>query len=72
MPASGLPLVYRVHALRRMAERAIRDEQVQHVISAGKVIEDYPQDRPYPSRLLLGWVEGRPIHVVVAAAEHAI
>jgi len=72
LPDSGLPLVYRVHALRRMAERAIREEDVAHVVSAGKEIENYPQDQPYPSRLLLGWVEGRPIHVVASTAEHEI
>jgi hypothetical protein len=32
----------------------------------------YPDDKPYPSRLLLGWVESRPIHVVTATAEHEI
>ncbi len=31
-----------------------------------QVVEDYPDDKPYPSRLLLGWREGRPLHVVVA------
>jgi len=29
------------------------------------VIADYPDDTPYPSRLILGLVEGQPIHVVV-------
>lgn len=29
-------------------------------------MEDYPDDTPYPSRLVLGWSDGRPIHVVVA------
>jgi len=23
-------------------------------------------DKPYPSRLVLGWIHGRPLHVVVA------
>ena len=55
-----------------MDERAIQEEDVAHVISSGKVIENYPQDQPYPSRLLLGWAEGRPIHVVAATAEHEI
>ncbi len=27
---------------------------------------DYPDDRPYPSRLILGFVGERPIHVVSA------
>jgi len=65
-------LMYRVHALQRMVERGIREEDVARVISAGKEIESYPQDQPYPSRLLLGWVERRPIHVVAATAEHEI
>jgi len=65
-------LVYRVHAVRRMAERGIREEDVVRVLAEGKEIESYPDDRPYPSRLLLGWMGGRPIHVVAASAERAI
>jgi len=29
-------------------------------------VEDYPDDIPHPSRLVLGWSGARPIHVVVA------
>ena len=65
-------LLYRVHALQRMVERGIREEDVARVISEGKEIESYPQDQPYPSRLMLGFIEGRPIHVVAATAEHEI
>jgi hypothetical protein len=35
----------------------------------GKIIEAYPDDRPYPSFLALGFEEGepdRPVHVVYA------
>ena len=35
---------------------------VQH----GETIEDYPDDIPYPSRLILGWYEQQPLHVVAA------
>lgn len=56
-------LLYRVHAVQRMAERGIREEDVDRVIAEGKEMESYPDDKPYPSRLLLGWVERRPIHV---------
>lgn len=27
---------------------------------------NYPEEQPYPSRLVLGYVNDRPIHVVVA------
>lgn len=64
--------MYRVHAVQRMAERGIREEDVARVIAEGKEIESYPDDKPYPSRLLLGWLERRPIHVVTAMAEDAI
>jgi hypothetical protein len=72
LPDSAFPLVYRVHALHRMVERDIREEDVAQVVVHGKVIEDYPDDKPYPSRLLLGWVNSRPIHVVSATSEHEI
>ena len=45
-------------------------EEVHTVIQTGETIEDYPNDFPYPSRLLLGWRGLRPIHVVVADNAH--
>lgn len=59
-------LVFRVHALRRMSTRAISEADVRDILENGEQIEDYPQGEPYPSRLVLGWVESRPVHVVVA------
>ncbi len=59
-------LVFRVHALRRMFEREIPVEDVRTVVENGDTIERYPDDVPYPSRLVLGWRESRPLHVVVA------
>jgi hypothetical protein len=55
-----------------MAERDIREEDVADIVARGKVIETYPEDRPHPSRLSLGWADTRPIHVVSAATEHEI
>jgi hypothetical protein len=62
----GHRLVYRVHAIERMVERGINDDDVRQVLDRGKEIESYPADYPYPSRLLLGWSGSRAIHVVVA------
>jgi hypothetical protein len=59
-------LVFRVHAIQRMFQRRISVDDVRHVLSTGEVIEDYPNDTPYPSRLVLGWRGSRPIHVVAA------
>lgn len=59
-------LVFRVHAIQRMFERRITPEDVRHVLMTGEVIEDYPDDTPYASRLVLGWRGSQPIHVVAA------
>ena len=61
-------LLFSGHAVRRMFERGISEGDVQLVVSAGETIADYADDTPYPSRLILGFVNGRPIHVVVADA----
>ena len=62
-------LIFRVHAVQRMFERGLTANDVSAALAAGETIEDYPKDTPYPSCLVLGWVGGRPIHVV--AAENA-
>lgn len=57
---------YSRHAFERMFERAIAPRLVNQIIGEGEVIADYPDDQPYPSALILGFDNGRPIHVVVA------
>jgi len=54
-----------------MFERRITVEDVRSVVTDGEVIQSYPDDRPYPSRLVLGWRGPRPIHVVVAEDSEA-
>jgi hypothetical protein len=61
-----MKLVFRIHAVQRMFERAISDEDVRHVLEHGDTIREYPDDTPYPSRLVLGWRGDRPLHVVAA------
>lgn len=64
-------LVYRFHAVQKMALRAIATAEVEEVIRRGEVIREYPEDRPYPSRLILGRPGGRVLHVVAAASTDA-
>ncbi len=59
-------VTYSGHALRRMAQRGITPADVSAVLTAATVVDDYPNDTPYPSQLLLGIVDGRAIHVVAA------
>ena len=58
-------MVFSGHAVRRMFERAIAVADVVALIRSGEVIERYPQDQPLPSYLLLGFIDGEPLHVAV-------
>ncbi len=61
-----MKVTYRVHAIRRMFERGITESDVRTTLSDNQEIAAYPEDTPYPSRLLLGWGGDKPLHVVVA------
>lgn len=54
------------HAIRQMFQRGLKKDDVLAVIQGGKIIIDYPDDTPYPSCLLLGFVNEMTIHVVLA------
>lgn len=47
-------LVFRVHAIERMFQYGIGAEDVKDVLEQGETIKEYPDDTPYPSRLVLG------------------
>lgn len=52
------------HAAKRMVERRISSEDLVHVLSSCQVIEQDPDDEPYPSCLVLGWFKScDPPHV---------
>ncbi len=48
-----------------MVSRNISDVDVRTVIQNGEVIKEYPDDKPYPSKLLFAMVGYRPIHLVI-------
>lgn len=52
-----------------MFQRGISMQDIKHVLATGETIEEYPDDTPYPSRLVLGRCRGQSIHVVVADNE---
>lgn len=48
----------------------IREEEVSEAVVRGKIIEDYPDDDPYPSCLIYGRTSrNRPLHVVCAYSD---
>ena len=63
-------LLFRKHAVQRMFDRGISEAVVREAIDTGEVIQAY-HDRPYPSRLILGWNKEYPVHVVAAYDEQS-
>lgn len=59
-------LIFRAHAVRRMFGRGVSEADARDVLENGEVIEEYPDEVPYPSRLMLGFPQGRAMHVVVS------
>ena len=56
---------YTSHADKMLDERQIRAGDVDRIVKTGEIIREYLTDVPHPSRLLLGFVDERPIHVLV-------
>jgi hypothetical protein len=52
-----------------MAERDIERCAVIKVLEQGEVICIYPENKPYPSRLMLHLLDGKLLHVVAAIAD---
>jgi hypothetical protein len=53
-------LIFRTHAIQRMFQRQMTETDVRHILTTGENIEAYSDDIPYPSRLVLGWINERP------------
>ncbi|MBD2449477.1 DUF4258 domain-containing protein [Nostoc sp. FACHB-152] len=62
-------LVFSRHAIQQMFFRRITQQEVQQVINSGEVIEENPNEPPFPSYLILDFVNGQPIHVVFSYDE---
>ena len=56
-------------AINQMFKRDILVEDVKQVIETGEIITEYPNDNPYPSYLVLDYVNLRPLHIVMARDE---
>lgn len=64
MQCRSLDLTARL--LQRLFSRLVPITDVRHAVAAGQVIHSYPDDKPYPSALLLAFRNQQPLHVVVA------
>ncbi len=63
-------IVFSGHAIQRMFERRLSGSDVRPVLRDGEEIASYPDDAPYSSCIMLGFLEGRAVHIVVAQEEN--
>ncbi|HCB92344.1 MAG TPA: hypothetical protein DEP57_00785 [Selenomonas sp.] len=55
------------HANERFRQRGIRSKDIRYAVENGEIIEQYPDDYPYPSCLILGMsAKMKPIHIVMS------
>ena len=60
------------HATIARLSRGISMIQLKQALADGEIIEKYPDDDPYPSCLVLGWLEtGDPLHIVCSRGKCA-
>ncbi len=63
-------LYFSGHATLQMFKRRIEVENIEKILKTGKVIKEYPEDKPYASFLILGFIDNRPIHIVASLDDH--
>lgn len=61
-------IIFTQHAFLRMFSRSITPDLVKKAIRQGEIIENYPDDNPHPSFLIL-FMDGKDILHVVASLE---
>lgn len=60
-------ILFTNHALERIRQRGIKSKDIRTCIMSGEIIEQYPDDYPFPSCLIYGAdASGKIIHVVAS------
>lgn len=65
-------IVITQHSRKRFTERNIKLTDVIEGIKTGTIIEEYPDDFPFPSCLILEKTNGVPIHICASTNEGLI
>lgn len=70
LEAFRLNLIIKQHAYDRMKERNLNIHAIEEAINSDEIIEQYPYDKPIPSVLILGRINGiNPVHIVCAPTD---
>jgi hypothetical protein len=62
-------IIFSQHAVQRMFARGLTASDIRFSVELGEIVSAYPDDQPFPSYLILGWVKNQPVHVVLALEE---
>ena len=55
------------HVAMRFRQKGLKVKNIRFVVNNGEIIEQYPDDYPFPSCLILGkTIDGKYIHVVMS------
>ena len=65
-------IVWSKHVLIRMKQRNISIDDILQALLNGEIIEEYKDDYPYPSYLVLGVNDNKNCHVVCAIGEEKL
>ena len=62
------------HATKRMDQREITLSDISGVVLSGEVVREYPDEKPYPEYLFVGYPRGSedPCYVVVASNDETV
>lgn len=61
-----------IHCSVRLEQRAITEDDIKAAIQNGEIIENYPDDYPWPSCLILGHTNNKPLHICLASNYEAV
>ena len=60
-------VIITIHAQERLRQRGIKAKEVRNCVMTGEIIEQYPDDFPFPSCLIFGkTINGKILHVVAS------
>ena len=60
-------IIISLHAQERLRQRGIKQKDIKNCVMTGEIIEQYPDDFPFPSCLIFGYTtDNKVLHVVVS------
>ena len=66
-------IVFTQHVLERIRKREVEKHDLLDIIMNGEIIEQYPNDYPFPSCLILYLkVNGKPLHLVCSMGNNKV